>query len=300
MDSPLDPPPRPTPAERWQRVKAVTGAALDLPRSDRDRYIADACAGDDALQSEVRSLLGATLKAEKHFETPAGPLAMDAVIGLAIGSCAGPYRLVRALGSGGMGAVYLAERFDAEFDQRVAVKVVRGGLGTPFLVERFREERRILASLDHPNIARLIDGGTTDGGLPYVAMEYIEGEPIDSFCRTHRLNVRRRLEIFRQVCAAAHYAHQRLVVHRDIKAGNILVTADGTPKLLDFGIAKLTQPGLAETHTVTAYRVVTPESASPEQLQGKPITIATDVYALGVLLFRLLTGQSPVRFAGAE
>jgi non-specific serine/threonine protein kinase/serine/threonine-protein kinase len=294
MESSRDPAVRPTATpETWRRVKTIAGAALDRPGTDRDRYIDDVCAGDDALRLEVLSLLRATVKAEKHFETPAGALAIDATPVVEIGGGAGPYRLVRALGTGGMGAVYLAERFDGEFEQRVAVKVVRGGFGTPFMLERFREERRILASLEHPNIARLIDGGTTDAGLPYVAMEYVEGEPIDVFCRTQRLKVRRRLEIFRHVCAAVHYAHQHLVVHRDIKAGNILVTADGIPKLLDFGIAKLTQPGLAEAHSVTRYRVVTPESASPEQLQGRPITIATDVYALGVLLFRLLAGQSP-------
>jgi non-specific serine/threonine protein kinase/serine/threonine-protein kinase len=277
----------------FRRVKAIVSAALDCAESDRDRHLDQACAGDEALRLEVESLLDATLKAEQHFEMPAGALSAGNMGGLEIGADIGPYRVVGALGTGGMGAVYLAERADGEFHQRVAIKVVRGGFGTPFMLERFREERRILASLEHPNIARLIDGGTTSDGLPYVAMEYVEGEAIDDFCRTRRLEVRRRLEIFQQVCAAVHYAHQRLVVHRDIKAANVLVTTDGTPKLLDFGIAKLTQPGQAGDQPLTRYRVATPESASPEQLQGKPITIATDVYALGVLLFRLLAGQSP-------
>ena len=280
-------------SDAWRRVKAIVGGALDRSGDERDRYVAEACAADGVLRTEVLSLLQATLSAEHHFERPAGARPIDPMSVLEVCRCAGPYRLVRPLGSGGMGIVYLAERADGHFEQRVAVKVVRQHADTPFLLERFKEERRILATLEHPNIARLIDGGTTESGLPYVAMEYVEGEPIDVFCRTHRLTLRQRLELFREVCAAVHYAHQHLVVHRDIKAGNILVTGEGVPKLLDFGIAKLTQTNLTEDHSVTLYRLVTPESASPEQLQGKPITIAADVYALGVLLFRLLTGQSP-------
>jgi eukaryotic-like serine/threonine-protein kinase len=282
----------PTP-ETFRRVKAIVTAALDRDESERTGYVDEACAGDETLRLEVESLLDATIKAAPHFETPAGALEAWRLGGFEIGATIGAYRLVRALGAGGMGAVYLAERADGDFQQRVAIKVVRGGFASPFLLERFREERRILASLEHPNIARLIDGGTTDAGLPYVAMEYVEGETIDDYCRTRQLDVRRRLEIFRDVCAAAHYAHQHLVVHRDIKAANVLVTKDGTPKLLDFGIAKLTQPGAGGDQPPTRYRVATPESASPEQLQGKPITMATDVYALGVLLFRLLTGEGP-------
>jgi eukaryotic-like serine/threonine-protein kinase len=280
-------------SDSWRRVKLIVGGALDRSGAERDRYVAEACAADGVLRTEVVSLLEATLAAEHHFERPAGARPIDPMSVIEVGRSAGPYRLVRPLGSGGMGIVYLAERADGNFEQRVAIKVVRQHTGTPFLLERFREERRILATLEHPNIARLIDGGTTESGLPYVAMEYVEGEPIDVFCRTHRLTLRQRLELFRQVCAAVHYAHQHLVVHRDIKAGNILVTGDGVPKLLDFGIAKLTQTNLADDHAVTLYRLVTPDSASPEQLQGKPIAVAADVYALGVLLFRLLTGQSP-------
>ena len=277
----------------FRRVKAIVSGALDRDEAERTRYVDEACAGDEALRFEVGSLLDATARAEEHFESPAGRFETAMPGDLEIGSTIGAYRVVKALGAGGMGAVYLAQRADGDFQQRVAVKVVRGGFPTPFLLERFREERRILASLEHPNIARLIDGGTTEAGLPYVAMEYVEGEPIDEFCRLRGLDVPRRLEIFRQVCAAVHYAHQHLVVHRDIKAANVLVTEDGAPKLLDFGIAKLAQPGPAGDQPLTRYRIATPESASPEQLQGKPITIATDVYGLGVLLFRLLTGQSP-------
>ncbi len=193
-----------------------------------------------------------------------------------------------------MGSVYLAERADGDFEQRVAIKVVRGGFGSRLLLDRFREERRILAALEHPNIARLLDGGTTETGLPYVAMEYVEGEAIDRFCDERRLPLRERLRIFRDVCAAAQYAHQHLVVHRDIKGGNILVTADGTPKLLDFGIAKLVdEDAMAGASVHTTLRIMTPENASPEQISGKTVSVATDIYALGVLLYRLLTSRSP-------
>jgi non-specific serine/threonine protein kinase/serine/threonine-protein kinase len=275
--------------ELWQRVKQVAGDALEQPDALRPAFVASACAGDTVLQQEVESLLRSTARAGDRLEAlPA------AITPLAPGTLVGPYRLVRELGTGGMGAVYLAERADDEFEQRVAIKVVRGGFASPFLLERVREERRILASLEHSNIARLLDGGATDTGLPYVVMEYVEGEPIDRFCDTRRLTLQQRLEIFCEACAAVHYAHQRLVIHRDIKAGNILVTAERIPKLLDFGIAKLLDPSLRPgEQKATLYRVMTPESASPEQLRGEPLTVAVDVYALGVLLFRLLTGRSP-------
>jgi non-specific serine/threonine protein kinase/serine/threonine-protein kinase len=279
----------------WRRIKSIASAALELPGSEWESYVEDACAGDLTLRLEVASLVRAAIKAEGRFESLSAAVATDAA---AAGVRVGPYRLVRELGSGGMGTVFLAERIDGEFEQRVAIKVIRGGFGATFLVRRFRDERQILASLDHPHIARLIDGGTTTDGLPYVVMEYVEGEPIDVFCQNRRLTLRQRLDLFREVCAAMQYAHQRLVVHRDIKAANILVTADGTPKLLDFGIAKLLTPGLsAADQTTTIHRVMTPESASPEQLKGEPITVAADVYALGVLLYRLLTARSPYEAA---
>jgi serine/threonine protein kinase len=279
----------------WRRIKTIVTAALEQPESQRASYVELACAGDVALRREVESLVRAAVKAEAHFESPAASIAgAPAPAGL----CVGPYRLVRELGSGGMGTVFLAERMDGEFDRRVAIKVIRAGFGETFLVRRFRDERQILASLDHPHIARLIDGGTTTNGLPYVVMEYIDGEPIDGFCQARRLNLRQRLEIFRHVCSAVQYAHQRLVIHRDIKAANILVTPDGVPKLLDFGIAKLLVPGLAAgEQTTTVHRVMTPESASPEQLKGEAITVSADVYALGVLLYRLLTARSPYEAA---
>ena len=282
-----------TTPEHWRRIKTIASAALDLDQAARAAYVAEACGGDAALADEIQSLLESTLAAAPYFETPGGGATATFV---SAGAAIGPYRLVRELGAGGMGSVYLAERDDGEFRQRVAIKIVRGGFGTAFLLDRFREERRILASLDHPNIARLLDGGTTAAGLPYVVMEFVEGEPIDVFCAKRALTLRERLAVFRQVCAAVQHAHQHLVIHRDIKAANILVTADGTPKLLDFGIAKLLDPqagGPFGAHTTVL--VMTPESASPEQIDGKTVTVVTDVYALGVLLYRLLTGRGPYR-----
>jgi non-specific serine/threonine protein kinase/serine/threonine-protein kinase len=292
--------------ERWTRVKEIAAEAWEQPPPERVAYVTQLCAGDEALRQEVLSLIGAMEEVGSRFETP--PLAIanvhvtasrtiDAYATAWAGERIGPWTLVRELGHGGMGTVYLAERADAEFAQRAALKIVRGG-GDHRLVSRFREERRILASLEHPNIARLIDGGATPQGLPYVVMEYVDGAPIDVFCDTHGLDLRRRIELFRLVCDAAHYAHQRLVVHRDIKATNILVTAEGVPKLLDFGIAKMLEAGRAAD--ATAFRMITPESASPEQIRGDPITTACDVYALGVLLYRLLTKQGPYRLKSAS
>src|SRR5437773_3598159 len=188
-----------------------------------------------------------------------------------------------------MGEVYRAGRADGQYEKEVAIKLVRGGYDTAAVLERFRHERQILASLDHPNIARLLDGGTTDEGIPYLVMELIEGTPIDQYCNAHHLNVSERLRLFLQVCSAVQYAHQRLVIHRDIKPGNILVTKEGVPKLLDFGIAKILQSETSEGLTITApeQRTLTPEYASPEQVQGLRITTASDVYSLGVVLIKL-------------
>ncbi len=213
----------------------------------------------------------------------------------------GSYRILNEVGHGGMGAVYLAVRDDDEFKKRVAIKLLRRGMATDDLVRRFRNERQILASIDHPNIARLLDGGTTEEGLPYFLMEYVEGEPIDRYCDGHGLSVGERLELFRTVCAAVHFAHQNLVVHRDLKPGNILVTADGVVKLLDFGIAKLLRPELYSDRagaTRLEERLLTPDYASPEQARGETVTTASDVYSLGVLLYELLTGHLPYRLSG--
>ncbi|HET6629333.1 MAG TPA: serine/threonine-protein kinase [Woeseiaceae bacterium] len=212
----------------------------------------------------------------------------------------GPWRIVRLLGSGGMGVVYLAERADDSFRQQVAIKLVRNRLVDPETEQRLVGERRILASLNHPNIARLLDGGTTAEGTPYLVMEYIDGVPIDHYCDSRRLTVDERLQLFRAICAAVHYAHQNLVVHRDIKPTNILVTRDGTPKLLDFGIAKPLDGFGAATGGLTQQGILmmTPENAAPEQVLEEPVTTATDTYALGILLYRLLSGHPPYRLSG--
>ena len=213
---------------------------------------------------------------------------------LAAGRRIGPYRILTELGHGGMGVVYLAERADAAYEKQVAIKVVRAAaFAGESLMQRFREERRILATLDHPNIARLLDGGTTEDGIPYLVMEYVDGIPLDIHSQALRLSMGQRLSLFREVCAAVQYAHQHLVIHRDLKPRNILVTADGTPKLLDFGIAKLVEPGLETEETRTGMRALSLEGASPEQVRGEPLTVTSDVYALGVLLYRLLSGESP-------
>ncbi|MBI5474757.1 MAG: serine/threonine protein kinase [Ignavibacteriae bacterium] len=217
--------------------------------------------------------------------------------------CIGPYRVVRLLGKGGMGEVYEAVRTDEEPSNRVALKVVRLAAYSPELIRRFNLERRTLGRLDHPNIARLLDGGTTTEGMPYLAMEFVDGERIDDFCNHQRYSIEQRLKLFLTVCAAVQYAHGRLIVHRDLKPNNILVTPDGIPKLLDFGIAKLLV-GEYETPatdvTRTRANIFTPEFASPEQAAGKEITTASDVYSLGVLLYVLLTGQRPYDVSGTN
>ena len=280
-------------AERWRRVKAIASEALDRPGDARDEYVASVCGADEWLKTEVLSLLRSTDAATPFFEGPAGFSSPSLNAGARIGG----WRVMKPLGHGGMGSVHLAERVEAGFQQQAALKLIRGGFADGVVLQRFRDERQILASLEHPNIARLIDGGTTADGVPYVALEYIEGVPIDVHCEAHDLNVTARLELFRQVCSAVHYAHQRLIVHRDIKPSNILVGNDGAPKLLDFGIAKLIDPTIERDRTHTMWRVATPENASPEQLTGGTITTATDVYGLGILLYRLLTGGSPYRLA---
>ena len=291
------------PASRRERVDELLRSTLSLPITEREPFLAASCAGDPSLRLEVESLLrersadGDGDRSTVVVETgePARAGSGENLIGRRIAS----YRVVRELGRGGMGTVYLAVRDDDEFQRRVAIKVIKLGLDTDEIRRRFRTERQILASLDHPNIARLLDGGTTDDGLSYFVMEYVEGTSIDAYCDAQRLRLAERLRLFRTVCSAVHAAHQNLVVHRDIKPGNILVTADGTPKLLDFGIAKLLNPELAGptlAPTAEGVRPMTPTYASPEQLRGEPVTTASDVYSLGVLLYLLLTGRRPYRF----
>lgn len=292
-------------AERWQRIDELFAEALDLPPAERLEYLAEMCGGDRELFTAVRDLLRREAAAERVIGESATAFAAhllpslqaekDAEEPLPAGGRIGPYRLVREIGRGGMGAVYLAERADEEFERQVAIKLVKRGMDTDEILQRFRYERQILASLQHPNIAALHDGGATEDGRPYLVMELVEGEPITRFCDTRRLDVEARLALFRKVCRAVQHAHESLVVHRDLKPSNILVTASGEPKLLDFGIAKLLDEASSAgaPHTRTGARVLTPEYASPEQIQGGPVTTATDVYALGVVLFQLLSGRRP-------
>ncbi|HEX5228565.1 MAG TPA: protein kinase [Bryobacteraceae bacterium] len=287
--------------ERWQEVRNVLERALEMKGAERARYLDEACAADAELRKEVESLLRAdeaathaflTGSAIDHAHLPPVPVAADTLQGRRIG----PYLVLEEIGHGGMGTVYRAVRADDQFSQQVAIKVVRGGLSDRLADQRFKAERQILADLNHSNIARLLDGGATEDGRPYVVMEFIQGLPIDEFAEAHKLSVRDRLKLFRTVCSAVAFAHQRLVIHRDIKPANILVTAEGVPKLLDFGIAKILdeKPGEAEP-TVTMVRMMTPEYASPEQVRGEAVTTGTDVYSLGVVLYALLTGRQPYR-----
>ncbi len=281
---------------RWQQVRDILASAIALPLAERGNYVEQVCTGDPDLRSEVDSLLRSHEQAGDGFlNTPAADLkgAMTDVTARSsrIGRRIGVYQVIEEIGRGGMGEVYRAVRADGLYQKEVAIKLVRGGYDSDALLERFLCERQILASLDHPNIARLHDGGTTEDGLPYLVMELIEGTPIDQYCEQHNLSINERLRLFTQVCSAVQYAHQRLVIHRDIKPSNILVTAEGVPKLLDFGIAKILDPAAGSETTVV--RPMTPEYASPEQVRGEPITTATDVYSLGVVLYRLLAGRSP-------
>lgn len=288
--------------ERWQRIKEVFVAALDLDPPGRAAFLDEACRDDPDLRHEVQILLDSHEEAGSFMESPAlesvaRTMARDRAGSMA-GHRIGPYELIREIGSGGMGEVCLAERADEEYRKQVAIKIMRRGMDTEAILLRFQQERQILADLDHPHIARLLDGGTTPEGLPYFVMEYIEGRPITEYCDGNRLTIEARLELFIEVCGAVQYAHQHLVVHRDLKPGNILVTADGVPKLLDFGIARLLSPspysGTAEL-TLTGWRPMTPEYASPEQVRDEAVGIPSDIYSLGVLLYRLLAGRSPYR-----
>jgi serine/threonine protein kinase len=282
-----------------RRIADIFEQAVDLPPAERGDFVERACGDEATVRREVEALLALDAEVEAGAGSPLWSLSKAMPEGtLGATGRVGPYRLVCKLGEGGMSEVFLGLRDDGEFVRRVAVKLIRSDVLTAETTRRFETERQILASLDHPSIARLLDAGRTADGVPYFIMEYIEGEPIDLYCDRHRLTVAERLKIFRQVCLAVHFAHQNLVVHRDIKPSNILVTEMGQPKLLDFGIAKLLNPDLmirGSEPTVGWVRLLTPEYASPEQILGKPVTSASDVYALGVLLFKLLTGADPYR-----
>jgi len=271
---------------RHERLQELFESALERSGAERQAFVRSASASDPELGAELEGLLAS--HAETSTFLDAGVSALAPPLGRI-----GPYELLREIGHGGMGTVYLAARADDEFRQTVALKLIRRGMDTDLVVSRFRNERQILASLHHTNIAALLDGGTTPGGNPYLVMEYVDGQPIDRYCEARRLPIRARLELFLLVCRAVQHAHARLVVHRDLKPGNILVTEDGQPKLLDFGLAKLLDPEVSAEKTTTQQRFLTPSYASPEQIQGKPITTASDVYSLGVLLYQLLTGNRP-------
>jgi serine/threonine protein kinase len=280
-------------------VEEIFHQALEQPPDQRDRWLESACADDPELRAEVSSLLESDNAARGGFvgarvrqsvrelgEAEASKFAME-------GRQIGPYRLIREIGRGGMGSVYLAVRADEQYESEVAIKLVRLGLDTDFILRRFRRERQILARLEHPNISRMFDGGTTDDGIPYLVMEYIEGVWITRYAAERRLSLEDRIRLCMPVCAAVDYAHRNFIVHRDLKPGNILIDRNGTPKLLDFGISKLLhadQPGSANTEGVG---MMTPDYASPEQILGEPITIASDVYSLGAVLYELLTGARP-------
>ncbi len=291
-------------ASRWERLKQLLDSALEKEPSERGAFLKEACAGDEPLRQEVESLLAAYQEAGV---TVTGSIRIPSVFQNATVQRVvphhriGPYQVLHPVGSGGMATVYLAVRADDEYRKCVAIKVIQPDIANQELLRRFRNERQTLAALDHPNIVRLLDGGTTEEGMPYLVMDYVEGTPIDAYCDGHKLATEERLRLFLAVCSAVSYAHQRLVIHRDLKPGNILVTSDGTPKLLDFGIAKLLNPEALATLvlTQTGVRPMTLAYASPEQVRGEPLTNATDVYSLGVVLYELLTGHRPHQIRGS-
>jgi serine/threonine protein kinase/Tol biopolymer transport system component len=293
--------------ERWRRIEPILEQALDYSVPEhRAAFLSKACAGDEELRREIEAIIAgyretdgllSTLDLDDNIFTLANDVA-DPLIGQQIGA----YRILSELGRGGMGTVYLAERADRAFHRRVAIKLIKRGMDTDFILKRFRHERQILATLDHPHIARLLDGGSTQSGLPYFVMELVEGAPIKAHCQGGNLSVAERLRLFQQVCDAVQYAHAKGIVHRDLKPSNILVTKEGAVKLLDFGIAKLLNPELAAgdfvtagalDSTATAMRLMTPQYASPEQVRGQRVSPASDVYSLGVVLYELLTGAHP-------
>jgi eukaryotic-like serine/threonine-protein kinase len=285
----------------WQQLKQILGEALEHEGDDRTTFVAQRCGADTDLRHEVESYLKLSGKAveacaEKMRETLVNKFPSDR-----IGHRLGAYRIVQEIGRGGMGTVFLAARADGQFEKQVAIKLLKRGTDTDEIVRRFSAERQILAQLEHQSIARLLDAGTTDDGLPYFVMEFVAGAPITKFVQEHQLSIRQRLTLFLKVCAAVERAHRDRIIHRDLKPGNILVTAEGEPKLLDFGIAKLLEPGTdALEATATNEQRLTPTCASPEQARGEPVTVASDIYALGALLYEMLTDRTPHQFSVAR
>ena len=289
---------------RVEQLSALFERALSVPREQRAEFVRQVCGDNTALCRELGSLLDAERSAAEYFDDLADGIVSPAYAALADAETVGPrwegrrvgaYRLVREIGRGGMSRVFLSERADGEFEQQVALKLLRPGFDSDIDVMRFRAERQILASLNHPNIARLLDGGVTDDALPYLVLEYIDGLPVDRYCQSRSLVTRQRLELFVTIADAVEYAHRNSVVHRDLKPSNILVTSNGTVKLLDFGVAKLLEDGAPSPRptTRTGHRWMTPEYAAPEQIRGTSITPRTDVYQLGAALYELLAGRTP-------
>ncbi len=286
-------------AERWHQIGGLFDRLIECPPAERQAFLHHACNGDDELRWELESLLECDAPQQRLVELPVER--QDAEPDMS-GRRVGPYQLLRLIGHGGMGSVYLGVRNDDQYQKQVAVKLLSRGMATAFMLGRFRQERQILANLEHPFIARLLDGGATEDGLPYFVMEYVDGVSITQYCAEKGLSLGERVRLFRLVCEAVQHAHQHLVIHRDIKPGNILTTKEGVPKLLDFGIAKVLDPAMSRDLTVTRaeFRMMTPEYASPEQIKGLPISTASDVYSLGAVLYELLTGRSPHQFSSGS
>jgi eukaryotic-like serine/threonine-protein kinase len=287
--------------EKWEQVKELFTLALERDATERGVFLRQACGEDDALRSEIESLLSSFDGAANFLEDSPAANLLSAQSRTIAGKRIGAYRILGEIGHGGMAVVYLAERADDQYRKRVAIKMLQPGTNKDEILRRFRNERQALAALDHPSIVRLLDGGSTEEGLPYLIMEYVEGVRIDEYCDTHKLSITKRLQLFCAVCLAVQYAHETLVIHRDLKPSNILITRDGVIRLLDFGIAKVLNPQWSQDGTVTRtdWRPMTPEYASPEQMRGAPVTKATDIYSLGVLVYELLTGHRPHRVGSA-
>ncbi|MBV9670921.1 MAG: serine/threonine protein kinase, partial [Acidobacteriales bacterium] len=288
-------------SSEWLRIRDILGDVLDLPPEQRPSYLDNICASDQPLRARLEDLIRAHESAEASLlDTPLIRSDSSAFSSAAsrIGQRFGAYRIEAQIASGGMGTVFRAVRADDEYNKQVAIKLVSIGAMSQQAAELFRRERQVLAGLEHPNIARLLDGGTTPDGVPYIVLEYVDGQRVTSYAAAHALSVEQKLNLFLKVCSAVQYAHQHLVIHRDIKPANILVTPAGEPKLLDFGIAKIVELDASGQATMTALQALTPEYASPEQLLGKSITTATDVYSLALVLYELLTGVHP--FASAR
>ncbi len=282
-------------SERYQKIKKLFNQAVELSENEREKYLSENCESV-FLREEVKKMLEYSVDSEEETLEKSAFEVFTNGDHNKIPEKIGNYKIVREIGRGGMGAVYEAVRKTDNFTQKVALKVIKRGMDTDKILSRFRHEQQILSSLEHPNIARFLDGGMTDDGLPFYAMEFVEGEFIDDYCYENELSIEAKLKLFRQICAAVQYAHQNLVIHRDLKPSNILVTKDKTVKLLDFGIGKILTPeSEAEIGTATELGMMTPAYASPEQIRGERIGTSSDIYSLGVILYELLTGQKPYR-----